>query len=139
MSRDVVVVNKKITTYWKKPPNSFGYAFLDAYPSAYHPPPLRLKVHGEMIFLAFLRHLGHWISLVPIFTNFSVTVPSEHLNSYTGMIETSPLEIWYTLVTQINIVKAIFPMDLCFQVVRVLYSEKTRTAEFAKIIYFLLS
>jgi hypothetical protein len=55
------------------------------YPSAYHPPPFRLKVQGDMIFLAFLLHSGHLISLVPILTNFSVIVPSLHLNSYTGI------------------------------------------------------
>jgi hypothetical protein len=50
--------------------------FLDVYPSAYQPPPFSVKLQEEMIFLAFSRHLGQVIVLVPILTNFSVTVPS---------------------------------------------------------------
>ena len=62
--------------------------FLDEYPSVYQPPPFSVKVQEEMIFLAFFRHLGQVIVLVPILTNFSVTVPSWHLNSYIGMFFT---------------------------------------------------
>ena len=65
-----------------------GQDFLEAYPSAYQPPPFRLKVQGDMIFFAFLWHFGHLIALVPILTNFSVIVPSWHLNSYIGIFFT---------------------------------------------------
>jgi hypothetical protein len=55
--------------------------FVEEYPSAYHPPPSNLKEQGDMIFLAFLLHLGHLIALVPIGTRLSVIVPSGHWNS----------------------------------------------------------
>ena len=32
---------------------------VEEYPSAYQPPPTSLKEQGDMIFLAFLLHLGH--------------------------------------------------------------------------------
>jgi hypothetical protein len=63
--------------------------FREAYPSAYHPPPLSSKEHAEMIFLAFLPHLGQVIERVSIFVSSSVTSPHLHSNSYTGMFATS--------------------------------------------------
>jgi len=50
----------------------------DEYPSAYHPPPASLKLQGDMIFFAFLLHLGHLMASVPIGTRLSVIVPSGH-------------------------------------------------------------
>ena len=81
---------------------SLGFVyFFDAYPSAYHPPPFNLKVQDEIIFFAFLLHFGHLMESVPILTNFSVTVPSEHLNSYTGILK----PLWYCFATNIIHIK----------------------------------
>jgi hypothetical protein len=55
--------------------------FAEEYPSAYHPPPANLKEQGDMIFLARLWHLGHFICAVPIGSRLSVIVPSGHWNS----------------------------------------------------------
>jgi hypothetical protein len=56
----------------------FGYFFFEAYPSAYHPPPLSSKLHAEIIFLAFSWHLGHSIDSVSIRTSSSVIWPHLH-------------------------------------------------------------
>jgi hypothetical protein len=53
----------------------------EEYPSAYHPPPTRLKEQADMIFLARRLHLGHLMCAVPIGTRRSVIVPSGHWNS----------------------------------------------------------
>jgi hypothetical protein len=65
-----------------------GYGFFDAYPSAYQPPPLREKVHGDRTFSAGRPHLGHGIEPVPMGTSASMVSPQSHLNSYTGMCVT---------------------------------------------------
>jgi hypothetical protein len=59
---------------------AFHY-FLEAYPSAYHPPPFKVKVQLDRIFLAFLPHLGQTTSRVSTRTISSVISPHSHLNS----------------------------------------------------------
>jgi hypothetical protein len=49
------------------------YFFVEAYPSAYQPPPFNSNEHGDMIFLAILWHLGHSSFRVSIRTRFSNT------------------------------------------------------------------
>ena len=93
---------------------SLGYDFFDEYPSAYHPPPLSLKVQEEIIFIAFLRHLGHLMDSVPILTNFSVTVPSAHLNSYTGILKPLGCYLGFNIIHIIHYVKMCYSKnDMC--------------------------
>ena len=74
--------------------------FREAYPSAYHPPPLSSKEHAEMIFLAFLPHFGQIMDRVSIFVSSSVTSPHLHSNSYTGMAG-HLLDHWQKIVPSI--------------------------------------